>query len=73
MMRIHSKPQVTHEIHRIDSLIRQLEGLHSEAKGLHDYDFRESVAVSIDEIIESLRDQRTKMEFFERHHFGYHH
>lgn len=67
-MKICTEPQVKHEIQRIDSLIRQLEGLHSEARALHERDLRESVLSSIDDLVESLRDERTKIQFLVEHH-----
>lgn len=73
MSKIATEPQVKHEIHRIDILIRHLHGLHSEARALQDRDLREAVSLSIDDMIESLQDERMKMQFFVEHHFRYQH
>jgi len=61
-MKVVTEPQAKHEIQRIDSLIRQLDRLHGEAKTLMDDDLRESITISLDDLIETLRDERTKMQ-----------
>jgi len=60
-MQLVTEPQIRLEIQRIDSLIAHLETLHTEARGLLDDDLKGSVLASLDDLIENLRDERTKM------------
>ena len=66
-MRVTAEPQVKHEIQRIDSLIGHLHRLHAEARALHGGDLRESITGSLDDLVEMLRDERTKLQFLVNH------
>lgn len=61
-MKVVTEPQIRLEIQRVDSLIAHLETLHTQARGLLDDDLKGSVLTSLDDIIETLRDERTKMQ-----------
>jgi len=61
-MKSATAPQVKHEIQLIDTLVAHLDALHSQAKHLRDDNLRESITISIDALIESLRDERTKLQ-----------
>lgn len=61
-MKVVTDSQIKLEIQRIDNLIGHLDTLHTEARGLVDDDLRGSVLTSLDDLIETLRDERTKMQ-----------
>ena len=60
-MSVVTEPRKKDEIQRIESLIKQLDTLHSEARGLQDDDLRASVTTSLDDLIKTLGDERRKM------------
>lgn len=61
-MKVVTEAQIKLEIQRIDSLIGHLDTLHTEARSLLDDDLRGSVLTSLDDLIETLQDERTKMQ-----------
>lgn len=60
-MQVVTEPEIRLEVQRIDSLIGHLETSHNEARGLLDDDLKGSVLTSLDDLIETLRDERVKM------------